>query len=157
MRKTLHSPSEQPREIAVLAERGLVDALRLAGVGRFRALPADKKMRDEVNETLREWLGNEAIGVIVIGEEHAALVGEQIGAVRASKRITPVIVSVPSLGDAADEDFAGRYQALARRFLGMDIVLQEGGGGGDGDDGDGRDDGQAGDGEEDDDSATGMK
>ncbi|MFU8897187.1 MAG: V-type ATP synthase subunit F, partial [Gammaproteobacteria bacterium] len=86
MRKTLHSPSKQPREIAVLAERGLVDALRLAGVGRCRVLPADEKVRDEIDATLREWLGNEAIGVIVIGEAHAALAGEQLGAVRASKR-----------------------------------------------------------------------
>ena len=155
MRTTLHSPSERPREIAVLAERELVDALRLAGVSRFRALPADKKVRDELNEALREWLGSEVIGVIILGEEHAALAGELIGAVRASKRITPVIVSVPSLAHEADEDFAGRYQALARRFLGMDIVLQEGaddeGRGGDGDDG------QDGDGEDADESVTGMK
>jgi vacuolar-type H+-ATPase subunit F/Vma7 len=113
------------KRLAVMAEPELVNALRLAGVGRTRSLRAEAGAAETVDETLREWLAEDEIGVIVIGAEHAALVRDRIAAYRKGKRTTPVIVEVPSRDGAWQDDATGYYQQLCREFLGLEIVLQD--------------------------------
>jgi vacuolar-type H+-ATPase subunit F/Vma7 len=113
------------KQIAILADQELVDAMRLAGLSRTRALRAHAGSTAAVCETLGEWLMEEEIGVIVIGADHAALASELISSVRRGKRISPVIVEVPSRDGAWRADAAQYYQTLGRKFLGLEIVLRD--------------------------------
>lgn len=113
------------KQIVVMADSELVDAMRLAGVRRTRALRAGPGSASAVGETLREWLAAEDIGVIVIGADHAALARDLISAFRNSKRISPVIVEVPSRDGSWQADATAYYQQLGREFLGLEIMLQD--------------------------------
>jgi vacuolar-type H+-ATPase subunit F/Vma7 len=114
------------KRVAVMADPELVDALRLAGVSRTCALRAGAGAAEAVDKTLREWLAADDTGVIVIGADHAALVRDRVAACRKSRRITPVIVEVPSRDGAWQADATDYYQQLCREFLGLEIVLQDG-------------------------------
>jgi vacuolar-type H+-ATPase subunit F/Vma7 len=113
------------KQIAILADPELVDAMRLAGIRRTRALRAHGGAAAAIGETLREWLATDEIGVIIIGADHAALARELISGLRRGKRISPVIIEVPSRDGAWQADAVQYYQRLGREFLGLEIVLQE--------------------------------
>jgi vacuolar-type H+-ATPase subunit F/Vma7 len=112
------------KEIAVLADPELVDALRLAGVHRVRALRAEPGAAGAVAETLRAWLVSDQVGAVVIGADHAALARDVVAEFRRGKRISPVIVEVPSRDGAWATDATEYYQQLGRAYLGLEIVLQ---------------------------------
>jgi vacuolar-type H+-ATPase subunit F/Vma7 len=120
------------KQIVVMADPELVDAMRLAGVRRTRALRAGPGTAAAVDETLREWLAAEDIGVIVIGADHAELARGLISAFRKGKRISPVIVEVPSQNGSWQADATQYYQQLGREFLGLEIMLQDDEGAADG-------------------------
>jgi len=113
------------KRIVVMADPELVDALRLAGVRTTRALRAGPDSASAVGETLQEWLAAEDIGVIVIGADHAELARALISAFRRGKRISPVIVEVPSHNGSWEADSTQYYQQLGRKFLGLEIMLQD--------------------------------
>jgi vacuolar-type H+-ATPase subunit F/Vma7 len=112
--------------IAVLADLELTQALRLAGIHRTRALDASAAgAKQRVRDTLREWLDSDELGLIIIGTGHAALVSDDLDALKASKRLLPVIIEVPSRDGAWQADSTRFYQALSRKYLGLEIVLDE--------------------------------
>jgi vacuolar-type H+-ATPase subunit F/Vma7 len=113
------------RQIAVLADHGLVGALRLAGVRLARVMEADAAAAPRVRELLREWMADEAIGVIIIAEDLAALAKGLLDSWRAEKRLFPVILQVPASASARCADVAGYYRKLSRDVLGLEIVLEE--------------------------------
>jgi vacuolar-type H+-ATPase subunit F/Vma7 len=115
------------KQIAVLADPELADAMRLAGVRRTRALRAAPGAASAVDEALREWLAAEDIGVIVIGADHAELARGLIASFRKGKRISPIIVEVPSQSGSWQADATQYYQQLGREFLGLEIMLQDDG------------------------------
>ena len=126
MRTTRREAGATDRAVAALADPELVDALRLAGVERTRALRAEPEAAETVEETLREWLADESLGVVIIGADHAALAAETISRIRHGRRLSPVIVQVPSRDGAWAADTTEYYQALSREFLGLEVVLRDG-------------------------------
>jgi vacuolar-type H+-ATPase subunit F/Vma7 len=113
------------KEIAVLADPELVDALRLAGVRRARALRAGSDAASIITEALREWLAADEVGLVVVGADHAALAREAVGEFRRGRRLLPVIVEVPAQDGAWPADATEYYQRMGREYLGLEIVLQE--------------------------------
>lgn len=113
------------KQIAVIADPELVDAMRLAGIRRTRSMRARASNAALVGETLREWLATEDVGVIIIGADHAALVPELLSRLRNGKRISPLVIEVPSRDGAWQADSTQYYQRLGREFLGLEIVLQD--------------------------------
>jgi vacuolar-type H+-ATPase subunit F/Vma7 len=126
MRDKAVSKGSRAQEIAVIADPGIVDALRLAGVGRSEALLAEEAARPRVRQILADWLEDAAVAVIVIGAAHARLVAAELAGHRHSRRVRPVVVQVPSLGDAGELNSLDYYHQLGREFLGLEIVLQPG-------------------------------
>ena len=126
MKTVRHETATQERALAVLAEPELVDALRLAGIERTRALRATPDAAQRVQETLREWLADESLGVVIIGTAHAALAAEMIRSFRHGRRPSPVIVQVPSRDGEWEADARAYYQALGREFIGLELVLRGG-------------------------------
>jgi len=124
MRGGAITKGSRAQEIAVLADPELVDALRLAGIGRAEALRAHEAAAPGVRRILAEWLEDEAVSVIVIGAAHATLVAAELAEHRHSRRAHPVVVQVPSLGDGGERAAADYYHELGREFLGLEIVLQ---------------------------------
>jgi vacuolar-type H+-ATPase subunit F/Vma7 len=118
--------SSRAQEIAVVADPEIVNALRLAGVGRSEALRADEAAAPKVRQVLGDWLEDAAVAVIVIGAAHARLVAAELAGHRHSRRVRPVVVQVPSLGDGGETDSLDYYHQLGREFLGLEIVLQPG-------------------------------
>jgi vacuolar-type H+-ATPase subunit F/Vma7 len=118
------SEGSRAQEIAVIADPEIVDALRLAGVGRSEALRADEAATPRVRRILGDWLADATVAVIVIGVAHARLVAAELAGHRHSRRIRPVVVQVPSLGDGRERDSLDYYHELGREFLGLEIVLQ---------------------------------
>jgi vacuolar-type H+-ATPase subunit F/Vma7 len=118
------SEGSRAQEIAVIADPEIVDALRLAGVGRSEALRADEAATPRVRQILGDWLADATVAVIVIGVAHARLVAAELAGHRHSRRIRPVVVQVPSLGDGRERDSLDYYHELGREFLGLEIVLQ---------------------------------
>lgn len=126
MRDMAVSKGNRAQEIAVIADPEIVDALRLAGVGRSEALRADEAAAPRVRQILGDWLEDAAVAVIVIGAAHARLVAAELAGHRHSRRVRPVVVQVPSLGDGGERDSVDYYHQLGREFLGLEIVLQPG-------------------------------
>lgn len=124
MRDMTVSEGSRAQEIAVIADPEIVDALRLAGVGRSEALRADEAATPRVRQVLGDWLADATVAVIVIGVAHARLVAAELAGHRHSRHIRPVVVQVPSLGDGRERDSLDYYHELGREFLGLDIVLQ---------------------------------
>lgn len=126
MRDMAVSKGNRAQEIAVIADPEIVDALRLAGVGRSEALRADEAAAPRIRQILGDWLEDAALAVIVIGVAHARLVAAELAGHRHSRRVRPVVVQVPSLGDGGERDSLDYYHQLGREFLGLEIVLQPG-------------------------------
>lgn len=126
MKTTRWEAGAVDRAVAVLADPELVGALRLAGVGRTLGLRAVPEATETVEETLREWLADASLGVVIVGADHAALAIEAIGRFRHTRRVSPVIVQVPSRDGAGGVDATTYYQALGREFLGLEVVLRDG-------------------------------
>ena len=124
MRGGAINKGSRAQEIAVLADPELVDALRLAGIGRSEALRAQPAAAARVRQMLAAWLEDDAVAVIVIGVAHARLVAAELAEHRHSRRAHPVVVQVPSLGDGGERAAADYYHELGREFLGLEIVLQ---------------------------------
>jgi vacuolar-type H+-ATPase subunit F/Vma7 len=113
------------KQIAAIGDPELTTALRLAGVRRTRAIRAEPGAAPAIAETLGQWLAADEIGLIVIGADHAALARDLVSGFRASRRLSPVIVEVPSRDGAWATDATDYYQRLGREFLGLEIVLQD--------------------------------
>jgi vacuolar-type H+-ATPase subunit F/Vma7 len=126
MKTTRREAGAMEGAVAVLADAQLVDAMRLAGVERTRTLRAEPEAAESVEETLREWLADESLGVVIIGADHAALAAEAISRIRHGRRLSPVIVQVPSRDGAWESDATAYYQVLSREFLGLEVVLRDG-------------------------------
>lgn len=127
MKHTLRQSSARRRDqIAAIADTELTDMLRLAGVEKIHALPAGPAVRGEIEDAVRHWLADRDIGVIVIGADHAALISETIAEFRSRSKLWPVIVELPGLQGEWETDIIGFYQTMARRYLGLEIVLDDG-------------------------------
>lgn len=120
----MSGPSATNREIAVLARPELAGVLRLAGLSRVKSVEAGAETPESLQNVLKEWIGDDSIGVIVVDEELARLASEQIRRLRHGKRILPVVVEIPSKSREKAMDASTFYRRLSREFLGLDIELK---------------------------------
>ena len=109
--------------IAVIGDEDLVSGMRLAGVRRHHALKDDADIRENVRKTLTDLIDDTDIGIIAIQEEYAEHVADLINKVKEAKRLTPVIIEVPSKYGTKHEDVSGYYKSYVRKFTGFDIVI----------------------------------
>ena len=109
--------------IAVIGDEDLVNGLRLAGVNKHHILSGDDAIRDEIRGFLKELLSDPGVGVIVILEDYRKYVDDLLAKMREEKRMTPVVVEVPSKYGTRYQDVNGYYRQYIRDFIGFDLQI----------------------------------
>ena len=109
--------------IAVIGDEDLVSGMRLAGIERYHLIKDDHDKGEEVRQALSSLIGEPDIGVIVILEDYTQYVADLVTQVRERKKITPVIIEVPSKFGTSYGDVKEYYKGYARSFIGFDIEI----------------------------------
>ena len=109
--------------IAVIGDEDLVNELRLAGISRYYVIKGDHDTRERVRKTLTELIDEPDIGIVVILEDYVKYVADMIAQVREGRKVTPVIVEVPSKYGTTYPDVIGYYKAYIRKSIGFDVEL----------------------------------
>ena len=109
-------------DIAVVGDEDLVNALRLAGVGRYHVIKGDD-VSGEVRKALTALIEDTDIGVVVIAEDYVDYVEDLLNPFREGKRLTPVIVEVPSGYTVSYPDVRQYYTAYIKKFIGFEIEI----------------------------------
>jgi len=109
--------------IAIIGDEDLVSGLRLAGVKKYHVIKDGRDIREDIRKALTELIGDPDVGIIAIQEDYVKHVEDLIGQVREEKRLTPVIVEVPSKYGTKYQDAAEYYKSYVRKFTGFDIEI----------------------------------
>ncbi len=109
--------------IAVLGDQELVSGLRLAGIKRYYVVQEGENVREEVRQVLTELIDETDIGIVALQEDYMAYVEDLVQRLRFEKRLTPIVIEVPSKHGTKHEDVAAYYRGFVRRFVGFDIQV----------------------------------
>jgi vacuolar-type H+-ATPase subunit F/Vma7 len=109
--------------IAVIGDEDLVNGLRLAGVNKYVVVSEASNKEDQVKKALNDLVDSPEIGIIVIQENFIEYVSELVTKLRQSRRLTPVIIEVPSKYGTEFGDVREFYKKYAREFIGFDIEI----------------------------------
>ena len=109
--------------VAVIGDEDLVSGMRLAGVSRYHLIKEDHDTGEEVRQALSELMVEPDVGVIVIMEDYTGYVSDLLTQVKEGKKMTPVIVEVPSKRGTSYGDTREYYKAFIRKFIGFDIEI----------------------------------
>jgi len=109
--------------ISAIGDKDLISGLRLAGISKCHMVKEGLSAREEVQEALATFMEDPNTSVIIIMEEYTEYVQDLLARIRQSKRVTPVIVEVPSKFGTKHPDITGYYKAFIRDFIGFDIQI----------------------------------
>jgi len=111
------------QDIAVIGDEELVNALRLAGISRYYMIKDDDDVGESVRSILTELMAEPDVGTVVILEDYLQYVEDVMAGVRKGRRLTPVIIDVPSKFGTKYPDVRGHYKASIRESIGFDMEL----------------------------------
>jgi V/A-type H+-transporting ATPase subunit F len=109
--------------IAVLGDRDLVSGLRLAGIKRYHVVQEGEDIREELRQVLAGFINEANIGIVALQEDYLPYVEDLVQKLRAEKRLTPIVIEVPSKYGTKYEDVGAYYRDFVRRFVGFDIQV----------------------------------
>ncbi len=109
--------------IAIIGDQDLVNGMRLAGINRYHIINNNQNAREEVRSEVRGLMANPEIGVIVILEDYAEYITDMVKKLREEKKVTPVVVAVPSKFGAKYQDVRAYYKGYIRDFIGFDLQI----------------------------------
>ena len=109
--------------IAVIGDQDLVNGLRMAGINRYHIVGKTGNVSDEVRNEVTQLMANPEIGIIVILEDYADYIADFVRRLREEKKVTPVIVAVPSKFGAKYRDVRAYYKGYIRDFIGFDLQI----------------------------------
>lgn len=109
--------------IAVLGDQDLVSGLRLAGIKRYHVVQEGENIREELQQVLAGFINEADIGIVALQEDYLPYVEDLVQKLRAEKRLTPIVIEVPSKYGTKYEDVAAYYRDFVRRFVGFDIQV----------------------------------
>ncbi len=109
--------------VAVIGDEDLVSGMRLAGISRYHLIKDGSDASKEVRQALSNLIGEPDVSVIVIPEDYAEYVSDLLAQVREGKKITPVIVEVPSKHGTKYGDARAYYKAYIRKFIGFNVEI----------------------------------
>ena len=110
-------------DIAAIGDEDLVNVLRLAGISRYYMIKDDHDVREDVRKALTELIDEPNIGIVMILEDYAEYTGDLVTQVRKGRRITPVIIEVPSKFGTKYRDVREYYKAFIRESIGFDVEI----------------------------------
>ena len=109
--------------IAVVGDEELVNALRLAGISNYYMIKGDHDVRENVRKALTELLNEPDVGIVIMLEDYAQYVEDVVAQVRKGRRMTPVIIEVPSKFGTKYPDTREYYRALIRESIGFEVEI----------------------------------
>lgn len=109
--------------IAVIGDEDLTSLLRLAGIGRYYVIRDNNNIEEGVRKALSELMGDPDISIVAIQEDYRKYMEDLIAQVQEGKRLTPVIVEVPSKYGTKYPNVTEYYKAFVRKFVGFDIEI----------------------------------
>jgi len=109
--------------IAVVGDADLIMLMRLAGIGRYHAIENTETVGDDVRQVMRDLIDDRSVSIIAIQADFAGHVRDMIERVAEDKRLTPVIIEVPSKSGQGAENAAAYYRSFVRKFVGFDIEI----------------------------------
>ena len=115
--------SLQNLDIAVIGNEDQVILMQLAGVEKYRVIEGESDIREKVREALREFVNDTSIGIIMIPENFRDYVDDILKYISESKKITPIIIEIPSKFTTEKEDVREFYKSYAKKLLGFSIEI----------------------------------
>jgi vacuolar-type H+-ATPase subunit F/Vma7 len=109
--------------IAIIGDEDLVNAMRLSGVSRYTVVKVDENTREETRQALTTLLNDPAIGIIVLQEDYVDHVQDLITKFKQRKKMTPIIIDVPSKFGTKHRDVAQYYKTYIKGYIGFDIEI----------------------------------
>lgn len=109
--------------MAIIGDEDLVNGLRLAGLSTYYTVTNDQDIEEQVKNTLDQLVNNAKVSIIVIQEDYAEYAAKVSARLRESKRLTPIIVEVPSKYGTKYGDVTEYYKAHIRGFIGFDVEI----------------------------------
>jgi vacuolar-type H+-ATPase subunit F/Vma7 len=108
--------------IVVVGDEDLVAGMRLGGVGKYFTINADQNVQEEVRKVLSNLTQDVTVGVIALQDNYMPFAEKTIERLRTEKRLTPVIIGVPSKIGARVDTIA-EYKSFIRKFVGFEIQI----------------------------------
>lgn len=109
--------------IAIIGDEDLVSGLRLAGVSRYYVIKDSHNIGEDVTKALSSLIDEPDVGIVAIQEDYVKYVEDLIAQVEQEKRMTPVIIEVPSKYGTKYLDVAEYYKGYIRKFIGFDVEI----------------------------------
>lgn len=115
--------SLQNLDVAIVGNEDQVALMRLAGVEKYQVIEGDHDIREKVRETLRGFINDTSIGIIMIPEDWKDYVDDILKYIGERKEITPVIIEIPSKFATEKEDVREFYKSYTKKLLGFSIEI----------------------------------
>jgi len=109
--------------IAIIGDEDLVSGLRLAGVSRYYVIKDSHNIGEDVTKALTSLIDEPDIGIVAIQEDYVKYVEDLIAQVEQEKRMTPVIIELPSKYGTKYLDVAEYYKGYIRKSIGFDVEI----------------------------------
>ena len=109
--------------IAVIGDADLVMLMRLAGISRYYAVENPETIENDIRHNMRDLIDDSSVSIIAIQADMTGYVRDMIDRIAESKRLTPVIIEVPSMSGEGTENAAEYYRSFVRKFVGFDIEI----------------------------------
>ena len=109
--------------IAIIGDEDLVNAMRLSGVSRYTVIKVDQNTREETRQAFTALLKDPSIGIIVLQEDYVDHVQDLITKFKQSKKMTPIIIDVPSKFGTKHRDVKQYYKTYIKGYIGFDIEI----------------------------------
>ena len=111
-------------DIAIIGTRDQTALMRLAGVERYLIIDEDDPdMKEKVRDALKDFSADPSIGIIMIPENWKEHVEDMVKSIRQSKKVSTVVIEIPSGYTAEKENVKEYYQAYTRRLIGFNIEI----------------------------------
>ena len=110
-------------DIAVIGDEDLVSGLRLAGLSRYYLIKGNHNTGEDVRKALGTLIDEASIGVIVILEDYVEHVKDLLSRVREERRMTPIIIEVPSKFGTKYKDVVGYYKTFIKASIGFEVEI----------------------------------
>ena len=109
--------------IAIIGDEDLNSGMRLAGVRRYYTIKDEQNSREETRKALTELLVEPDVGIIAVQEKYLEYVDDLIAKHKQDRKMTPVIIGVPSKYDTKYQDVTAYYKAYIKGFIGFDVEI----------------------------------
>jgi vacuolar-type H+-ATPase subunit F/Vma7 len=110
-------------DIAIIGEGDQVALMRLAGVEKYEVIEEGQHLHEKVKEAFRGFMEDPSIGIIIIPENWKGYVDDLRKQILERKKITPVIIEIPSRFQREKEDVRQYYKSYTKKLLGFTIEI----------------------------------